>query len=124
MTTHLTTQAVAATLAKLAEEFPDRDGSGSANDSETGCKYLYPNGTRCIAGQVLHDLGVDSELYDHSQDDIGGVFDNELDGRVTYNDDVLDLLQAAQGAQDEGIRWAEAVRRAFDAVGITHPKGA
>lgn len=124
MKTHLTTRAVADTLARIAHEHPDHNGEGRAHGSPDMCLYLYEDGTRCIAGQALHDLGVDSRLYDHSRDDIYGVLENELAGKVTYDVDVPELLAAAQDAQDIGSRWAEAVRRAFDKVGVTHPEGA
>lgn len=121
MTTHLTTDDVATTLARLAREHPDRDGSGDANGSPSRCRYLYDNGTRCIAGQVLHDLGVDSELYDTAQEEISIVLEEH---GITHDQAALAMLAAAQDKQDLGYFWKTAVELAFDSAGITHPKGA
>lgn len=68
---------------------------------------------RCLVGQVLSDLGVDMEFFQFQQRNeqvittiVGDLLDNEVCG---IDSKALDILRAAQRAQDEGETWGTAL---------------
>jgi hypothetical protein len=79
----------------------------------TPCEYLYPNGKMCIAGHVLNQLGVpldDAGNWEGFESVAQRVLSPEHD--VDFEPAAIDVICAAQGEQDSGGTWGDAVREA------------
>jgi hypothetical protein len=79
----------------------------------TTCEYLYPNGKMCIAGHVLHQLGVpliDAANWEGFESVATRVLYPRYD--IEFEQSAIDVICAAQGKQDEGWTWGDAVEAA------------
>lgn len=130
----LTTENVLDALEKAVEEkgesfvYSNQDGVSSRNKfgSSSGimCHYVHWNDrtpvSGCIAGNVLHRLGVSLDtLSEHEKRPIRSVLEDfEDEGIVTFEDGykVTMMLSHAQGAQDGGKTWGDALKAAKNMI--------
>ncbi len=83
---------------------PDHIDPGSLTDPPK-CKNVYEDGTRCIAAQVLSQLGVADKDLKYVND---STITDTLDSLDLYNRfavDAIRLLEDAQQNQDEMAPW-------------------
>jgi hypothetical protein len=89
------------------------DGKQGSVDYQPTCLYVHGSRPGCIVGHVLNKAGVSlARLREEERNDASNVLRN-LREDLAYEDGVSQLLQDAQGAQDEGVPWGEAVRQAL-----------
>lgn len=118
----LTVDTVNPVLDALLKEFGEDYVYPGSKDK--ACYYVANGQPSCLVGQVLYRLGVPIETLEE-YDEVGSVFElsnseYSLDGKtalerggVSVGDDrVLNILDSAQGWQDQGKTWGEAVRQA------------
>lgn len=104
ITTEQVTEAIEQVVAEFGEGYTYPKEHKAANGA---CQYVYDGKPDCIAGQVLHRLGVPIEqlmLWE----------DLACDGTVVCEAFIGDpgallFLQAAQKVQDQGQTWGQAL---------------
>lgn len=108
MTLELTYDEVVADLRALAAERPDYTYNAYEDGDDGSCIYFHHDGTpSCIVGHVLAKHGVTLEDVGSANDD---VVEKLVTGGIISGDSAaMGVLDRAQGAQDSGRRWADAV---------------
>lgn len=92
---------------------PNKTGIG------TGCFYVFNGEPDCIAGRVLHKLGVSVEDLSLWEGKVCGqmahYFAEQLDIPVIpFSDPTLSILNTAQDTSDSGHTWGYALQSALD----------
>jgi hypothetical protein len=113
----LTTKVVTEELLRISNEQPDTRGDGEYRD-RSDCAYVYPDGGRCIVGQLMYDLGLSDEamapIEGGPEELLRILGEQEL---VTVEGDhyeVLNILTQVQMIQDRGTPWGKAVEEGLN----------
>ncbi len=92
-------------IAKAVELYGPAHVDPGTQLSPRKCKNVYDDGTRCIAAQVLSQLGVeDWELMQVNDRDIEDTL-RDLDLKSNFSEGAVGLLMDAQMEQDDAVPW-------------------
>lgn len=81
------------------------------------CMYFHGSCPACIVGHVLHQWGLKHDTIAYGEHSTLGEAEAPLGGLNTFlSEGVLEVLTAAQIAQDEDTPWGEAVRQAHESA--------
>lgn len=107
----ITASALAEAVVEVANERPDHVYETANTDV---CLYQVDGQPSCIVGHALARLGAPAELLrtlDSEELTIGSAF-VDVEALERDDKDEAEFLHRVQNAQDIGVPWGEAVRRA------------
>jgi hypothetical protein len=95
-------------------QYPDRPELEKPEISGVTCYYVWNGEPDCIAGHVLHRLGMDLDLLARYEGTgVDEIPINDLNGvPFSISEEALNVLYAAQGTQDARMSWGQALRDA------------
>lgn len=114
LTLDKTKELLAEAVAEKGAEYVYTNPEGQTGSSLGTVKCFYVHGDQpgCLVGHVLHKA-------EASLTDLAGLEESAAEDVLSYlydedyREDVAFLLSEAQGHQDNGVPWGEAVRRAL-----------
>lgn len=109
-------------VAEAGEEWtyvrrPNKVGMG------TGCVYVFNGEPDCIAGRVLHKLGVSVEDLSIWEGKVCAQMSQAEIYKfpaVPFSDSTLNVLNTAQDASDSGYTWGHALSSALDYARVVY----
>lgn len=115
MTLHIKPQEALAALREVVQRV-GRDHVDVNAGKTSGCKYVRIGGDvpECIVGRVLHRMGVEISVLRQMDADDEPVIETGGSAILSHNEVSMDhrartLLATAQGLQDKGKTWGEAL---------------